>query len=158
MKGRIINTANHILSNIIVVNESARFNTAGTWYEDPLHELHFDKTGDVKSVTLKTLGVVNEQSLIIPKEFSLSQNYPNPFNPLTRDRIWSSAFIARYAERLDDVIGREVTTLVNGRACGDPRCRVEWKEQHRCSGSQRTVFLHPPVRQIPLQQKIGLVK
>lgn len=48
----------------------------------------------------------------IPDEFSLSQNYPNPFNPQTKIRFQ----IARLADVkliVYDLLGREVTTLVN---------------------------------------------
>lgn len=53
--------------------------------------------------------LVNE----IPQVFDLQQNYPNPFNPSTKIRFdvpkASNVTITIY-----DVLGREVTTLVNG--------------------------------------------
>ncbi len=47
-----------------------------------------------------------------PGEFALMQNYPNPFNPATNFgfRIASSALVTL---RIFDVLGREVTTLIN---------------------------------------------
>jgi hypothetical protein len=113
MKGRIINTANHILSNIIVVNESKDSIPPAPGTKILFTNYISIKPGDVKSVTLKTLGVVNEQSLIIPKEFSLSQNYPNPFNPSTRI-VFGLPRSSHVMLKIYDVIGREVTTLVNG--------------------------------------------
>ncbi|MBU1677264.1 MAG: T9SS type A sorting domain-containing protein, partial [Bacteroidetes bacterium] len=55
---------------------------------------------------------VEEQSSIIPKEFSLYQNYPNPFNPRTviKFHVPSSKFVKLL---VFDILGREVATLVN---------------------------------------------
>ncbi len=48
----------------------------------------------------------------IPKKFELSQNYPNPFNPTTRIKysITSKQLVVL---KVFDILGREVTTLVN---------------------------------------------
>ena len=55
---------------------------------------------------------VKEISHFIPRNFALSQNYPNPFNPTTR-----MSFAIRHSSlvtlKVYDVLGREVTTLVN---------------------------------------------
>jgi hypothetical protein len=47
-----------------------------------------------------------------PVQFSLGQNYPNPFNPGTsfKFRVPSSGLVTL---KVYDVLGREVTTLVN---------------------------------------------
>lgn len=48
----------------------------------------------------------------LPRETSLSQNYPNPFNPVTNFEfsiVTSQVTILR----VYDLLGREVTTLVN---------------------------------------------
>lgn len=47
-----------------------------------------------------------------PKEFSLSQNYPNPFNPSTKISF-NLAVDSKVTLRIFDVLGQEITTLVN---------------------------------------------
>ncbi|MFH2142516.1 MAG: T9SS type A sorting domain-containing protein [Bacteroidota bacterium] len=58
--------------------------------------------------------VVGLQSSIenVPGEYSLSQNYPNPFNPTTTI-IYGLPKISHVNIRIYDLLGREVTTLVN---------------------------------------------
>ena len=53
-----------------------------------------------------------EKENVIPTEFKLEQNYPNPFNPSTNIKyvISSNAFVTL---KVYDVLGNEVTTLVN---------------------------------------------
>jgi len=48
-----------------------------------------------------------------PRRYSLEQNYPNPFNPSTTIRFYipSKGFVTL---KIYDIIGREVTTIVNG--------------------------------------------
>lgn len=53
------------------------------------------------------------QTSEMPGEFALNQNYPNPFNPATI--IKYSVPQAVYVQlKVYDILGREVTTLVNG--------------------------------------------
>ncbi len=49
----------------------------------------------------------------VPSNYSLRQNYPNPFNPVTNIEfdIKNSSYVTL---KVYDVMGREVTTLVNG--------------------------------------------
>ena len=56
--------------------------------------------------------VVNNQILHLPKDFYLSQNYPNPFNPNTTI-TYSIPKQSNVAIKIFDLLGREVTTLVN---------------------------------------------
>jgi hypothetical protein len=48
----------------------------------------------------------------LPKGFSLDQNYPNPFNPTTKIRF-SVGTYGYTSLRVFDLLGREVSTLVN---------------------------------------------
>ncbi|MBK7629441.1 MAG: T9SS type A sorting domain-containing protein [Ignavibacteriales bacterium] len=53
-----------------------------------------------------------EVEINLPLDYSLDQNYPNPFNPTTiiRYAIPADDFVSI---KLYDVLGNEVTTLVN---------------------------------------------
>src|SRR4030095_12487721 len=76
-----------------------------------------DYSGPFRPVILHTTngGAIGIQpvSTEIPVQFSLSQNYPNPFNPVTniKFQIPKSSFVKL---AVYDLLGREVTTLVNG--------------------------------------------
>ncbi len=51
-------------------------------------------------------------SYIGPKEFKLGQNFPNPFNPVTTIQ-YQLPQDARVILKVYDILGSEVTTLVN---------------------------------------------
>jgi hypothetical protein len=55
---------------------------------------------------------VNESEGLTPSEFVLEQNYPNPFNPSTTIKF-SITEPAKVTLKIYDVLGREVSTLVN---------------------------------------------
>ena len=48
----------------------------------------------------------------LPTEYNLEQNYPNPFNPSTSIRYQVSS-ISQVSIKVYDILGNEVTTLVN---------------------------------------------
>jgi hypothetical protein len=58
------------------------------------------------------VGVEENPSDILPASFELQQNYPNPFNPETTIEFKVSN-TAPVSIKVYDLIGREVTTLVN---------------------------------------------
>ncbi|MEJ2507841.1 MAG: T9SS type A sorting domain-containing protein, partial [Ignavibacteriaceae bacterium] len=47
-----------------------------------------------------------------PGRFVLNQNYPNPFNPTTTIS-WYSPVSGRQTLKIYDILGNEITTLVN---------------------------------------------
>jgi hypothetical protein len=69
------------------------------------------KYGDTNLVGISPL------SSEMPDRFSLYQNYPNPFNPSTKIRFDFPTSVKRQTSNVKlviyDVLGREVTTLVN---------------------------------------------
>ncbi len=65
---------------------------------------------DLKGVINNPVFVDKEE--IIVTEYSLSQNYPNPFNPITKIKYSLPSFNATIL-RVYDILGREITTLVN---------------------------------------------
>jgi hypothetical protein len=61
-----------------------------------------------------TTGTENEQTnATVPQKMKLNQNYPNPFNPSTSIsyQLPTQGYVTL---KVFDVLGREVTTLVNG--------------------------------------------
>jgi hypothetical protein len=54
-----------------------------------------------------------EITIVVPKVVALNQNYPNPFNPTTTI-TFTLAQDGFTTLKIYDVLGREVTTLVNG--------------------------------------------
>ena len=64
-----------------------------------------------------TVGIDDDQLNNVPKEFALEQNYPNPFNPSTKisysiPNVETHGY-ASVQLKVYDILGREVSTLVN---------------------------------------------
>ncbi|MDP2302414.1 MAG: T9SS type A sorting domain-containing protein [Ignavibacteria bacterium] len=72
-------------------------------------------TDEAISIYNSQLIGVDENESIVISDFSLSQNYPNPFNPSTRIKFAIPVLASNslVTIKVYDVMGREVTTLVN---------------------------------------------
>jgi hypothetical protein len=57
---------------------------------------------------------VGEEETVIPLKYELGQNYPNPFNPATKI-VFSIPQISFVTLKVYDILGKEITTLVNER-------------------------------------------
>ena len=70
-----------------------------------LKQIDFDGTYEYSSIV--------EAEVTIPLEYALAQNYPNPFNPSTKINF-SLAADSKVVLKIYDLLGQEVTTLVDG--------------------------------------------
>jgi hypothetical protein len=59
-----------------------------------------------------TVGVGEQETQVIPTEFSISQNYPNPFNPSTKIE-YSLPFESNVKISVFNILGEKVKELVN---------------------------------------------
>ncbi len=74
-------------------------------------------TSDFVPLADLNISVENVKSSRLPKRFVLNQNYPNPFNPTTNIEFQTSVF-GFVSLKVYDVLGREVTTLVDEHMTG----------------------------------------
>jgi hypothetical protein len=81
------------------------------WFVNSNTGFAVGQNGVVLKTTSSGIGI-KKISTEIPDRFSLSQNYPNPFNPATnlRFEVTETGIVTL---KIYDVLGREVTTLVN---------------------------------------------
>jgi hypothetical protein len=69
----------------------------------------------------------------IPLKFNLSQNYPNPFNPVTKIKYELPRNI-NVTIKVYDLLGREVTTLINNEFRNAGNYEIEWNGSNYASG------------------------
>ena len=97
--------------------------TIATYIESrgtPIPGIDMDFDGDTRNAITPDIGadefdgivVGIEEETALPNEFALEQNYPNPFNPSTTIN-YSIAEISKVSLKLFNLLGEEVTTLVN---------------------------------------------
>ncbi len=60
-----------------------------------------------------------EVNVVAPMVYSLAQNYPNPFNPTTQINF-SLSTDSKVTLRIFDILGQEVSTLLNGNLLAGP--------------------------------------
>jgi len=76
-------------------------------------------TKDTVEFQISGKGINQTKSFVLkysaPKQYALYQNYPNPFNPTTTIRysIPETQHAASVQLKVYDILGREITTLVN---------------------------------------------
>jgi len=82
--------------------------------------------------TARVIAIENSE-IIIPVVFNLYQNYPNPFNPVTTIKYdipkTSNVTIVVY-----DLLGREVTRLINNELKNSGRYAINWNANNYASG------------------------
>jgi lysophospholipase L1-like esterase len=102
-----------------LANEDGRINDLydsgdGIHLNDAGHKILFERvvSAEVYEQTILPTSVA-EQFVELPQNFSLEQNYPNPFNPVTHIKF-NLPRDANVILRVYDVLGQEVSKLVNG--------------------------------------------
>jgi hypothetical protein len=81
--------------------------------------------------TTVTTGV--QASDIVPALFELKQNYPNPFNPSTTI-LFNLASKSQVTLKIYDILGREVTFLVNNETMSAGKYSKQWNAANMPSG------------------------
>ncbi len=116
--------ATYTLANIFSKNNK------GTGFTYPSNWLPSQET-DINYSMILSVELTSFVS--VPRKFSLSQNYPNPFNPTTTIEFtlaedgWTTL-------KIYDILGREVTMLVNGYYNAGQRHQVQLDASKLASG------------------------
>ncbi|MDP1678372.1 MAG: T9SS type A sorting domain-containing protein [Bacteroidota bacterium] len=112
-----INGSSVVLKYANNLNAATAFNGSVIVLGIPFETIHTKANRDaLMNAALKyfdiATSVVEHGNGNIPSSFSLEQNYPNPFNPITKIRF-SLANNESATLRIFDVLGKEITTLIN---------------------------------------------
>lgn len=113
---------------------------------------------DIKKVFV---GETDEQSnikkKILPTVFELYQNYPNPFNPVTKIS-YALPQSAKVNIAIYDILGREITKLVNGEFQQPGRYIVEFNGQGYASGIYFYRIIAEGKKEYTMTKKMVLIK
>jgi hypothetical protein len=93
-------------------------------YAYRLKQIDFDGTFEYSKVV--------EVSVVAPREFSLEQNFPNPFNPSTMISF-NLKTDADVTLKIFNLLGQEITTLVNGRLTAGTQ-QISFNAEDQTSG------------------------
>ncbi|MBI5402438.1 MAG: T9SS type A sorting domain-containing protein [Ignavibacteriae bacterium] len=88
---------------------------------------------DIQKLNVVRNETVNNETNVIPENYSLSQNYPNPFNPVTKIN-YELPKDGKVKLVIYDILGREVKSLVNNEFKTAGRYTVEFNGTQFASG------------------------
>jgi hypothetical protein len=94
--------------------DKAGYNESNTVNVNASYDINGNPLPGITNFTIDgTLGVTEKISTVLPSSYVLEQNFPNPFNPSTSIRF-SVPIAGKVALKVYNLIGQEVTSLVNG--------------------------------------------
>jgi len=93
------------------------------------------KTSKQDTAEINIIGInsFDNSALEIPEKFSLNQNYPNPFNTST-NMSFTIPNRCTVNLKICNILGKEVTTLVNDKIMDAGRHRITWDASDLPSG------------------------
>ena len=100
-----------------------------------------------------TMDAIEQLSGSVPMYFKIYQNYPNPFNPISKIKF-DIAKLGNVKLTIYDVLGREITNLVNERL-QPGTYETEWDGSNYSSGVYFYKLITPEFTQT---RKMVLVK
>ncbi|MCF7859541.1 MAG: T9SS type A sorting domain-containing protein [Candidatus Cloacimonetes bacterium] len=125
----------------------------------PLGDLNWFPDKKAKWEAGEILTSLNEETSSFPQKIEFFQNYPNPFNPSTII-TFSLAERSNVHLTIYDVLGREITKLLNGSSLNRGIHEIKW-DATTMNGSKRTsniLFARLQADEIFITKKIVMVK
>lgn len=95
--------------------------------------LHFPVSDEIYVDLIGMVTGIDEKNERLPLKFTLFQNYPNPFNPTT-NISFSIPNRCAVSLKIYNILGKEVTTLVNNEIMNAGRHRITWDASDLPSG------------------------